>query len=153
MKYILMSIRAPYARLILEGQKTLEIRKTAPRKDPAGHDLQVLLYESKRGGGSGLIVGTFRCRAIHALRKLDLPQVCTKACLDSAELYQYAAATGRDIRELWAWQVEEPVAFLTPRPLVSLQVHCPPQSWRTVSAQAALDAMTTENHEKTGPAQ
>lgn len=146
MKYILMSIRVPYARLILEGKKTLEIRKTRPNKGPAGHDLQVLLYEGKRDGGRGLIVGTFRCRAIHSLRKLDLQEVCDKACLDNAELYQYAASTGRDIRDLWAWVVEEPVTFREPWPLRSLHIYCPPQSWRTIQAQAALDAMTTEEH-------
>lgn len=146
MNYILMSIRVPYARLILAGKKTLEIRKTRPNKTQGHHDLQVLLYESKRDGGRGLIVGTFRCRAIHSLRKLDLQEVCDKACLDNAELYQYAAATGRDIRDLWAWVVEEPVTFREPRSLCSLHVRCPPQSWQRLTAQAALDAMTTEGH-------
>lgn len=146
MQYILMSIRAPYSRLILEGRKTLEIRKTCPKKSQGDHDLQVLLYESKRNGGCGGIVGTFRCRAIRSLRRLDLREVCAKACLDHSELYQYAASTGRDVRELWAWAVEEPVAFREPRPLRSLHVRCPPQNWQTVPAQAALDAMTIEQH-------
>lgn len=33
MNYILMSIRARYAALILSGRKTLEIRKTAPQRE------------------------------------------------------------------------------------------------------------------------
>ena len=64
MNYILISIRARYAKLILSGRKTLEIRKTAPRGNRENCEYTVLLYESKRDGGRGLIVGSFLCRSI-----------------------------------------------------------------------------------------
>lgn len=62
-----MSIRARYAALILSGQKTLEIRKTAPKGLRESAEITVLLYESKREGGRGAIVGSFVCKSIQSV--------------------------------------------------------------------------------------
>lgn len=81
MEYILMSIRARYAALILSGRKTLEIRKTAPKGLRECAEITVLLYESKREGGRGAIVGSFVCRSIRPVTMREVREVCRRACL------------------------------------------------------------------------
>lgn len=87
-------------------------------------DLRVLLYETRSAGGCGM----------------DLQEVCARACLTSAELYQYAA-TGRSTAALLAWEVAEPVTFPQPLPLTAFGVGCAPQSWRTLDPAAVNAAL------------
>lgn len=140
MEYILMSIRARYAALILSGRKTLEIRKTAPKGLRESAEITVLLYESKREGGRGAIVGSFLCRNILPVTKRNVDEVCRRACLSREELQAYAerpqripgaeSSTAAPGGKIYAWSVESPVTFEQPIPLQELSVSCPPQSWR-----------------------
>lgn len=115
MTYILMSIRAPFSNLILRGEKTLEIRKGAPKAIREG-PLCVLLYESKREGGRGKIVGWFTCRSIRRLWGESEREVCDKACLESWQLRRYASESRRDVAQLYAWQVEDATELVEPVP-------------------------------------
>lgn len=140
MEYILMSIRARYAALILSGRKTLEIRKTAPKEQRESCEFTVLLYESKREGGRGLIVGSFVCRHIRPVTKREVDEVCRRACLSREELLAYAErpqripdagnSTPTPGGRIYAWSVETPVIFEQPVLLQEVGVSCPPQSWR-----------------------
>lgn len=140
MEYVLMSIRAKYAALILAGRKTLEIRKTAPAARREGCEITVLLYESKREGGCGGIVGRFVCRSIRPVSRMEVDEVCRRACLDRAELLAYAERPQRIVQAgksekgpsgpVYAWNVEEPVKFDRILGLCEVGVSCPPQSWR-----------------------
>lgn len=140
MEYILMSIRARYAALILSGRKTLEIRKTAPKGLRECAEITVLLYESKREGGRGAIVGSFVCRSIRPVTMREVREVCRRACLSREELQAYAerpqripgaeSSTAAPGRKIYAWSVEAPVPFEQPVPLQEVGVSCPPQSWR-----------------------
>lgn len=140
MEYILMSIRARYAALILSGRKTLEIRKTAPKGLRESAEITVLLYESKREGGRGAIVGSFLCRNILPVTKMKVDEVCRRACLRREELQAYAerpqrvpgaeSSTAVPGGKIYAWSVEAPVTFEQPIPLQEVGVSCPPQSWR-----------------------
>lgn len=140
MEYILMSIRARYAELILSGQKTLEIRKTAPKGLRESAEITVLLYESKREGGRGAIVGSFVCKSIQSVTMSEVRDVCRRACLNRKELMTYAERPQRKpgegrrtaaiIGKIYAWNVECPVTFEQPIPLQEVGVSCPPQSWR-----------------------
>lgn len=140
MEYILMSIRARYAALILSGQKTLEIRKTAPKGLRESAEITVLLYESKREGGRGAIVGSFVCRSIRPVTMREVREVCRRACLNREELMAYAERPQRKSGEkrstaapgekIYAWNVEDPVNFEQPMLLQQVGVSCPPQSWR-----------------------
>lgn len=148
MTYILMSIRAPFAALIFQRKKTLEIRKSAPKAIREGQ-LCVLLYESKRDGGRGKIVGWFTCRSIRRLWGESEREICEKACLESWQLRRYASESRRDVAQLYAWQVEGPTELAEPVPLAKAAAPCPPQSWRTLEPQAAqrilsLPTKTTE---------
>lgn len=141
MTYILMSIRVPFADLILQGKKTLEIRKSAPNAIREGQ-LCVLLYESKREGGRGKIVGWFTCRNIRRLWGESEREVCDKACLESWQLRRYASESRRDVAQLYAWQVENPTELAEPVSLEKAAAPCPPQSWRTLDPQAARQILT-----------
>lgn len=149
MTYILMSIRVPFSNLILRGEKTLEIRKGAPKAIREG-PLCVLLYESKREGGRGKIVGWFTCRSIRRLWGMSEREVCDKACLESWQLRRYASESRRDVAQLYAWQVEDTTELVAPVPLTKAAAACPPQSWRTLDPQTArailaMPAKTTEH--------
>ena len=141
MTYILMSIRAPFAALILQGKKALEIRKSAPNAIREG-PLCVLLYESKREGGRGKIVGWFTCRSIRRLWGMSEREICEKACLESWQLRRYASESRRDVAQLYAWQVEDPTELAEPVPLAKAAAPCPPQSWRTLAPQTARQILT-----------
>ena len=140
MEYILMSIRARYAALILSGRKTLEIRKTAPKGLRERAEITVLLYESKREGGRGAIVGSFMCRSIRPVTMREVREVCRRACLNREELMAYAerpqripgaeSSTAAPGGKIYAWSAEAPVTFEQPVPLQEVGVSCPPQSWR-----------------------
>lgn len=139
-----MSIRARYAALILSGQKTMEIRKTAPKDLRENCEITVLLYESKREGGRGVIVGSFVCRNIRLVTKAEVREVCRRACLNREELQAYAERPQRILGtgngtltpggRVYAWSVEEPVTFDKPMFLRDVKVSCPPQSWRKLRA-------------------
>lgn len=141
MTYILMSIRAPFAALIFQRKKTLEIRKSAPKAIREG-PLCVLLYESKRDGGRGKIVGWFTCRSIRRLWGESEREICEKACLESWQLRRYASESRRDVAQLYAWQVEDATELAEPEPLAKAAAPCPPQSWRTLDPQAARQILT-----------
>lgn len=140
MEYILMSIRARYAALILSGRKTLEIRKTAPKGLRESAEITVLLYESKREGGRGAIVGSFVCKSIRSVTMSEVRDVCRRACLNREELLAYTerpqrvpgaeSSTAAPGGRIYAWSVEAPVTFEQPVLLQEVGVSCPPQSWR-----------------------
>ena len=58
---IILSIHHKYSELILTEKKTLEIRKSAPRRGAWGGGAKdtVFLYETKADGGAGAVVGFF----------------------------------------------------------------------------------------------
>lgn len=155
MNYLLMSIRARYAELILSGKKTLEIRKSAPRGQRESCEYTVLLYESKQDGGRGLIVGGFECRRIRRVTEAEVREVCRGACLTRDELQEYAERTQRFTEagnsrpthsgRIYAWSVENPVKFEKPVTLQDVGVSCPPQSWRTLKKSQDLKIGGTPN--------
>lgn len=69
MQAVILSIRKEWARLILSGDKTLEIRRTKPNYcaftiSKAAYPLRVFLYESKANGGRGMVVGWVDCEGV-----------------------------------------------------------------------------------------
>ena len=59
MKAILMSIKHKWCELIFSGEKTVEVRKIAPKLKPP---FKVYVYESiGQGEGAGAVVGEFVC--------------------------------------------------------------------------------------------
>ena len=130
---IMLSIHHKYAELIFSGEKTIEIRKTAP--SGGSFPYIIFMYETKRGGGAGAVVGFFKCGAIiktNAFSKKFFKEAETykketaeRACLSVEELESYAG--GGSIQGL---TVETAICFPQPRPLSDFGLSKAPQSWR-----------------------
>lgn len=125
---ILLSIHKKYADLILNGQKTLEIRKTFPKMWMPGP--RVILYETK-SSGNGEIVGE---ATLAGFEFAGNPEEMTKeqtknACLTQEQLTTYAAGG-----KIWAWKLTNPTRYAEARALsecLGAGAHAP-QSWRFV---------------------
>lgn len=129
---VLLSIHHIHAEGILSGEKELEMRKTAP-----SCPCTVLMYETKKNGGAGAVVGLFECRAkikTNAFSKKGATSregdayradVARRACLSEDELYTYA-----NNGSVIGLVVSTPIRFPRPRPLSDFGVKRAPQSWQ-----------------------
>ena len=144
---VLISIHREHAERILDGLKTLEIRKTAPTVEAFPYT--IYMYETK-GTGSGLVVGEFKCRGhiktncfhsktSEALRATGADSVeayghyiAGRACLSVEELIKYADTAKN--KKIVAWDVSAPVRYQYPRPLSQYGITTAPQSWCYVVA-------------------
>ena len=129
MKSILLSIKPKYVELIASGQKTIEVRKTAPQEVP----FKCYIYESRNGGhrckhcnekdscysyapknvgcynGSGKVIGWFICDRIEKVNAkcsdygIDLfyHDCLTNGCLTEREIEKYFnIPEDRDLRAM-----------------------------------------------------
>ena len=107
MKSILMSIQPKWCELIVSGQKTVEVRKTAPKEVP----FKVYIYETKGASetpwvdedghfiykGSGKVIGEFICDKVETI-PVDSEAftfISKPACLTIDELLEYCS--GKDM--------------------------------------------------------
>ena len=132
---VLISIRPEWCEKIINGQKTIEVRKTRPKMNPP---FKCYIYKC----GNGKVVGEFLCDQIININGAGrIPSdVARPTCLEPAELHRYlGAATGfgwhiSDLRsydhprELWEFTGLRETKFgAEPVPITR-----PPQSWRYV---------------------
>lgn len=105
MKSILISINPPFAREIMDGDKTVEVRK---RKPHLSCPFKCYLYETYHGGGCGMVIGEFTVCAVEEFRKEDaLPggqyaHLLDAACLTYEQIEHYA---GNDL--LYGWHISD----------------------------------------------
>lgn len=129
MKAVLMSMKPEWWEKILSGEKTLEIRKSAPRsKDGRAFDwpLTVLVYVS----GTGEVRGQFTCKGWVKTNLLEM--LVEQSGVNLEDLRAYAKGGG-----LYGWVVEEPEKYDTPSPLAEFGLTHPPMSWQYVEIQDA----------------
>lgn len=130
---MMLSIHRKYTELIFSGAKTLEIRKTAPS---GGYPYIIYMYETKRDGGAGAVVGFFKCGAVvktNAFGKALFSEladgyradIAARSYLDLDKLAAYA--DGDDICGL---VVGTHIRFPRPRPLSDFGLTRAPQSWQ-----------------------
>ncbi len=131
MKKILISIKRRWADDILEGRKTVELRKTKPagKTDANGyqyaHDMayivstpgnciiglaQVNLYTSINGALNEYAPG------------ISGKKLLRDACVSREEFSAYAPK--------FSWELSYPVRFYVPVPLDAIGINRPPQSWQ-----------------------
>lgn len=98
-KAVLISIRPEWCRAIIEGRKTVEVRKTKPKnKTP----FKCYIYctqgnDARRLRGSwGKVIGEFTCDRIYELAPLNHApdDVEKQACLTREEIVNYLKGTG-----------------------------------------------------------
>ncbi|MBQ3716634.1 MAG: ASCH domain-containing protein [Fibrobacter sp.] len=124
MKEILMSIHHKWAQLIYSGEKTLELRKTAPKGFEKG-EIKVYLYETDLKSITGVISVNF----CHIITEIT-PKIVENSCLSLEEIEQYKAK-GRG--KLYGWEIcgvdEYGPDWLYPE---DLHIKRAPQSWQFV---------------------
>ena len=140
-KAVLISIHSEWCQKIIEGRKTIEVRKRRPKMSPP---FKCYIYKC----GNGQVIGEFLCDQIININGAGrIPSDAARpTCLEPAELHQYlGAATGfgwhisnlkiydtpRELREFYAVPNEVEVALKAkPKPVTR-----PPQSWRYVEEE------------------
>ena len=105
MKTVLISIRAKWWKLILSGEKTVEIRKTAPAE--IDFPFRAIVYVPKVG-----IVGLFDCEGIMRTNLYD--SLAERSCLTAEQISKYAGGG-----KVCGWLIEKgsPVEFDNPLPV------------------------------------
>lgn len=100
---VLMSMKPEWWEKILDGEKTLEIRKTHPQNERLEWPVTVLVYVS----GTGAVQGQFLCPGEVSYRTMqDLEKM---SCVPREDLLKYAKG-----RRLSGWIVQSPEKFDAP---------------------------------------
>lgn len=128
MKAVLLSIKPEWWTKILSGEKTLEIRKTAPlqfwdKVELQTIPFQVFVYVS----GTGMVQGKFTCPGWYHIHH-SWQEAAKLSCVPAPDLHRYAGPNEKIV----AWQMKNPEAF-TPLPLSSFGVKRAPMSWQYIN--------------------
>lgn len=110
-KAVLISIRPKWCEKIINGQKTIEVRKTRPKMDTP---FKCYIYKC----GNGKVIGEFTCNRVTNLFSnsrfwLDEDDVL-HTCLSAAEMRKYANGTNG----LYGWHISNLRIYDTPKELI-----------------------------------
>lgn len=144
MKEILISIRPEWCEKIFRGEKTIEVRKTAPKldlpfkvyvyrtKDKVGKAIINEVLNSVYGGGK--VIGEFVCDKVIkygydviSCAKFEVNGAYVKeenrynagACLSAEEMYEYSNG-----KSLYGWHITAPKRYDTPKELHEFRAVC-----------------------------
>lgn len=135
---ILISIQSQWVEKILNGEKTIEIRKTMPKCELP---VKVYIYCSKNKGrkelrflnsGYGLngkVVAEFTLNKINKLDGADA-ETEKNTCLTMGELFDYAKG-----KLLYAWHINDLKIYSKPKQLADFGLKKAPQSWKYVNKE------------------
>lgn len=128
---ILLSVRQPFSGLILDGKKTIELRKNHP-KISTKDDITLWIYESGKGGEHA-IVGKCRYSGYASVSELldfrVIEWVVSQARVEKDHLMNYAPCYG--------WLVRKPVRLPAAVPLSAIGMTRPPQPWQYITDEQA----------------
>ena len=152
-KAVLISIRPEWCQKIMDGQKTIEVRKTRPKMNPP---FKCYIYKC----GSGKVIGEFLCNKIIEDRTYGHNEEFYRAaCMSACDVAAYAMQS-----PMYGWHISNLKIYDHPREMSSfrgackndwwcescamysersgtcrnagLQITRPPQSWRYVEEEA-----------------
>ena len=139
MKSILLSIKPKYVELIARGEKTIEVRKTAPKEVP----FKAYIYCTKekkqddiiwagifgdRGKWNGRVIGEFICDNVERfeehIEKGGLYYILSdtfneQAQLDNWELHDYGKG-----KTIYGWHISDLKIYDKPKELGDFKKHC-----------------------------
>lgn len=143
-KSVLISIRPEWCKLIANGRKTLEVRKTRPKLETP---FTAYIYCSKSSDGynaaQGKVIGEFICDKIYRYSTSEaFKEDCEISDIEAVDLscmpknkisdYEYSSA-GKEFCinniGLYLWHISDLVIYDTPRALSEFGKVKPPQSW------------------------
>lgn len=157
-KAVLISIRPEWCRAIIEGRKTVEVRKTKPKnKTP----FKCYIYCTQQGSSApkGYVIGEFTCDCIDKLVPASDPygiydiddDYVFATCLQGGALWDYGHGA-----TLYGWHISELRIYDTPRDLHDFtglrdtrfgaalyDIKRAPQSWCYVEGAKARHQTTT----------
>ena len=139
---VLLSIRPEWCQKILEGKKTMEIRKSFP-KDFRGQPFKCFIYCTKGQNLSywkaqdhfyfddrshnapdrcvdGMVIGEFTCDCVYEVAPLNHApdDLEAQACMDRDQIWEYTHGKG------YAWHITELKAYVAPRDLAAFHLRC-----------------------------
>ena len=116
---ILASIKPYWADKIYSGEKTAEVRKTAPTPENGvwNRHMTVYLYES----GTGLVTGEFEMTGVELFQTLELPYATHNTCLTDEQLKAYGPGKDGWYR---GWQIASATKYETPKVLADFHKIC-----------------------------
>ena len=147
MKSVLIAIRPQWVEKIANGEKTIEVRKTAPQEVP----FKCYIYETKGqyvkfthgahtkyGYGRGKVIGWFICdRIICSQAYFDsqgknhltnvFPDDIKKTCLDEYDLWDYIAGKAVKANQMYdgyLWHISDLKIYDKPRELSEFSRPC-----------------------------
>ena len=141
MKSVLISIKPKYVELIATGEKTIEVRKSAPKEVP----FKVYIYETKGATempwvdedghfiykGRGQVIGEFVCDRIYEIKNLgssfmignDIAltnRIARESCLEFPDLRTYL----KD-KNGYAWHISDLKIYDKLKPIMQFYKPCP----------------------------
>ena len=128
MKSVLISIKPKYVELIVNGEKTIEVRKSAPKEVP----FKAYIYETKGATempwvdedghfiykGRGQVIGEFICDKVMFLTPLGLrgfemrDEILKSICLTNDDLNAYGG-----LKTLYGWHISDLKIYDKPKEL------------------------------------
>ena len=145
-KAVSISIRPEWVRKILNGRKTIEVRKTRPKMNPP---FKCYIYRSVQGG----VIGEFICDRIYELEtkahggsyyvkgenQPTTNDVARQSCLDLRDMHEYLQS-----KVGYGWHISNLRIYDTPRELEDFRRACKNDWW------CESCAMYRENDETCG---
>lgn len=130
---IILSIHPKWAKLIYEGKKTIEWRKTLPKKIKKGD--KVFLYETspvfKITGYVDFNFADIYDKNDDDVKWIRKDFVEDKGCVTLDRLNQYQGQSS----QVYGWRVSLPCKFSTPKTLADFGLKRAPQSWQYTEAE------------------
>jgi len=131
MKAVLISIQPKWCEKIANGQKTIEVRKTAPK---IATPFKCYIYETQGETetpwmdeeghmifrGRGQVIGEFVCPVIEPVSGRNRQVISALSCVPLPELYNYAGAKG--LEGLKGWHISNLVIYDEPKELTEFCV-------------------------------
>lgn len=137
MKAIMISIQPKWVAKILNGEKTIEIRKTCPQvfkhlKPYEGCSIDVYIYLTKNGGElfdgqatcpylSGKVVAKFTLNKCREWHNYSWQEITKYGCISDNELREYS----KGHKSLYIWHIDNLVIFDKPKELSEFVCACP----------------------------
>ena len=140
MKSVLISIRPKWTEKIANGEKTIEVRKTAPQEVP----FKAYIYETqgqyvkfthgahtKYGYGRGKVIGEFICDKVYSIKNRGSSfsvadeeqsvtnEIARKSCLDYDDMISYLGN-----KDGYGWHISDLKIYDKPKELSEFCIPC-----------------------------